>query len=160
MRAGRRFCRCRFSLAAKQPANARTPPLPAALVDRRITSVPCREGQRRAKARHPNIMSEPRRLCSGDFVPAIRSISTRTKRSTKVGRLSSSHDLSIGCSISRTKSSSVRTFSTRTVCAGAFQAECTALLTAVGTHRLRCSSINRSLICKTFRPHLPNTVHN
>src|SRR6516165_1416002 len=71
---------------------------PAALVRRGITSVLFREGQRRAKARHPNIMSEPRRSCSGGFLPAIRSISTRTKRSTKVGRLSSSHDLSIGCS--------------------------------------------------------------
>jgi len=39
---GRRFYRCRFFLAAKQPANVR-PPLPAALVDRGIGRLLCRD---------------------------------------------------------------------------------------------------------------------
>ena len=47
-------------------------------------------------------------------------------RSTMPGRLSSSHDLSIGRSISRTRSSSVRAFCTSTVWASALKAESTA----------------------------------
>src|SRR3981189_130587 len=55
-----------------------------------------------------------------------RSISARTRRSTIFGRLSSSHALSIGRSISRTKSSSVREFCTSTVWASELKAESTA----------------------------------
>ena len=47
-------------------------------------------------------------------------------RSTMPGRLSSSQDLSIGRSISRTRSSSVRAFCTSTVCASELNAESTA----------------------------------
>ena len=55
-----------------------------------------------------------------------RSISARTSRSTSPGRLSSSQVLSIGRSISRTRSSSVRAFCTSTVCASVLNAELTA----------------------------------
>ena len=60
-----------------------------------------------------------------------RSISARTRRSTMPGRLSSSQDLSIGRSISRTKSSSVRAFCTSTVCASALKAKSTAALVSL-----------------------------
>ena len=57
---------------------------------------------------------------------ATRSISERTSRSTRPGRLSSSQVFSIGRSISRTRSSRVRAFCTKTVCANALNAESTA----------------------------------
>jgi hypothetical protein len=47
-------------------------------------------------------------------------------RSTMLGRLSSSQDLSMGRSISRTRSSSVRAFCTSTVCTSALKAVSTA----------------------------------
>jgi hypothetical protein len=72
----------------------------------------------------------------------ICSISTRTRRSTMPGRLSSSQTLSIGCSISRTRSSSVRELFTRTVCASALKAACTALLTSREMSCPRCSPIS------------------
>ncbi len=55
-----------------------------------------------------------------------RSISARTMRSTRLGRLSSSHDLSIGRSISFTRSSSVRAFCPMMVCASELNALSTA----------------------------------
>ena len=55
-----------------------------------------------------------------------RSISARISRSTRPGRLSSSQALSIGLSISRTRSSSVREFCTSTVCANVLKARSTA----------------------------------
>ena len=60
-----------------------------------------------------------------------RSISARTIRSTIPGRLSSSHDLSIGRSISRTRSSSVRAFCPITVWASVLNALSTAFTVSV-----------------------------
>jgi YNFM family putative membrane transporter len=57
-----------------------------------------------------------------------RSISARTRRSTILGRLSSSQALSIGLSISRTRSSSVREFCTKMVWASELNAMSTAAL--------------------------------
>src|SRR6516165_919452 len=57
-----------------------------------------------------------------------RSISARTMRSTRLGRLSSSHDLSIGRSISFTRSSSVRAFCPMMVCASVLNALSTAAI--------------------------------
>ncbi len=71
-----------------------------------------------------------------------RSISARTSRSTRPGRLSSSQVLSSGRSISRTRSSSVRAFCTSTVWASVLNAESTA---AVVDDEIsgRCGSANR-----------------
>src|SRR6201985_1342496 len=55
-----------------------------------------------------------------------RSISALTMRSTSPGRLSSSQDLSIGRSISLTRSSSVRALLLSTVCASVLNADSTA----------------------------------
>ena len=63
-------------------------------------------------------------------------------------RLADCHQATISASAAAFHAPSLRAFARfqPTVCAGAFQAECTALLTAVGTHRLRCPSIDRSCV--------------
>src|SRR5262249_54778939 len=60
-----------------------------------------------------------------------RSISARTMRSTRPGRLSSSQDLSIGRSISLTRSSSVRAFCPMMVCASVLKARSTAAIVSL-----------------------------
>ena len=78
----------------------------------------------RARAQASDAVRSAVRLASAQPRPReTRSISARTSRSTMPGRLSSSQVLSIGRSISRTRSSSVRPFCTSTVCASVLKAE-------------------------------------
>src|SRR5580704_15617922 len=68
------------------------------------------------------------RLNAGQRPRETRSISAFTIRSTSPGRLSSSQDLSIGRSISLTRSSSVRALLLSTVWASELNADSTAVI--------------------------------
>src|SRR4029079_5148295 len=78
-----------------------------------------------------------------------RSISARTMRSTIPGRLSSSHDLSIGRSISRTRSSSVRAFCPITVWASVLNALSTAFTVSLEINPRSGTGGGSGLLAKT-----------